>query len=227
MKLVGQDICVDRGWRRIVEDVGFSLDQGKALIVTGENGTGKSTLLRALAGLLPLSSGQLRLEDKGKTFAHPREIAGHMHYLGALNAMKPALTVGENLSFWQEFLRGDREHGSSVTQALAAVDLAHVSDLPFAYLSTGMKRRIAIARLLLVDRPVWIVDEPTSGLDDSAAKRFAQLAGEHCRKGGILIAATHLPLPIRNATHLRLERLFTFHEGDEMFDFPNRKGGPT
>jgi len=220
MKLVAKNLSVDRGWRRIVESLDFSLESGKALIVSGQNGSGKSTLLRAIAGLLPISAGELTLESEGKTITRSREIAGQMHYLGALNAMKPALSVGENLAFWQGFLKGDDNIGLAVRDALSGVGLAHVIDLPFGYLSTGMKRRAAIARLLVVEKPIWIVDEPTSGLDEKSAKLFTRLAADHCKKGGILIAATHLPLPIRGAAHLEIEPLATFHEGDGAFDMP-------
>lgn len=224
MKLVAKNICVDRGWRRIVEGLDFSLQGGNALIVTGENGSGKSTLLRAIAGLLPVAHGKLTLDTGTETLASAGDIGGQMHYLGALNAMKPALSVQENLAFWQGFLSG--KPGLDIADALTAVDLAHTSDLPFGYLSTGMKRRIAIARLLVIKRPIWVVDEPTSGLDEKASKLFVRLAADHCKAGGMLIAATHLPLPVKGATSLHLERLYTFHEGDEAFDLPASGANP-
>lgn len=198
MKLVADNLAVDRGLRRIIDNVSFALAAGDALIVTGENGVGKSTLLRAIAGLLPLARGTLRLEGAEADTAP----AIHMHYLGARNGMKPALTVAENLAFWRDF---SGPTGLDVRTAVAELDLAHALDLPFGYLSTGMRRRAAIARLLVSTQPVWIVDEPTSGLDTASAENFVRLARAHLQGGGILIAATHLPLALVGAEYLALK----------------------
>ncbi len=194
MQLVAENLACDRGDTRIFEGLSFSIGAGEGMLVTGPNGAGKSTLLRVLAGLLPLTAGSVEL-DVGT-------IAAHSHYLGPLNGMKAALTVTENLAFWRIY------YGSgtiTVEQALEQVGLAHVLDAPFSYLSTGQKRRVAIARLLLNDRPLWLLDEPTSGLDKEAEKLFADLVAEKIRNEGIVVAATHLPIDVAGMKHLRFE----------------------
>ena len=171
MKLEVEDLSVDRGGRSIVAGVSFKLNAGEALIVTGENGSGKSTTLRGVAGLLPISSGAVRLSDEtGKPFENP--VREYCHYLGHQNAMKSNLSVQENLEFWQRFMG---EPMLSVREALEEVDLVHTLELPFHYLSAGQKRRVAIARLLVSDRPIWILDEPTSGLDARSVGIFSGL----------------------------------------------------
>ncbi len=229
MKFEASNISVDRGSRRIVQGVSFSLANGDALIVTGENGSGKSTLLRALCGLLPLSDGRLHFDVPAEGADDPRVIGEHIHYLGHQNAMKPALSVRENLHFWKGYTTGSDKfpgegsgegtaEGMEISEALDFVGLPQVIDLPFGYLSTGMKRRVAIAKLLINEKPIWIVDEPTAGLDTASSAMFSTLARDHCANGGILIAATHLPLGIDGAKTLVVERLYTFHEGDEIFE---------
>ncbi len=159
MKFEANNISVDRGALRIVQGVSFSLSNGEALVVTGENGSGKSTLLRALAGLLPLAEGSLDFDLLEEGRNDPLVIREHIHYLGHQNAMKPALSVRENLGFWQGFATpggssgNDGRDGMSIVEALDFVELPHVIDLPFGYLSTGMKRRVSIAKLLVTERP--------------------------------------------------------------------------
>lgn len=204
---MAENISIDRGIQPVVRDVSFAIGAGEALIVTGENGAGKSTLLRALCGLLPLSGGSLRLEGFGEGENDPFVFREAINYMGPLNAMKAQLTVAENLQFWSDFAGQRGEAHYSVDEALDHVGLAHTAELPFGYLSTGMRRRVAIARLLICDRPVWAVDEPTSGLDARSSAMFSQLCRDFCADGGMLIAATHLPLGIEGAQELVIEPL--------------------
>ncbi len=212
MRLVVDQITGMRGGNILFSQMSFILEQGQGLIVTGANGSGKSTLLRVLAGLMRPSEGTVRLEDEhGQTMMA-------CHYLGALNAMKDQLTVRENLAFWAAHLghedrpetarkppRDDTPHAREPLEAaLEAVRLPHVIDTPFGYLSTGQKRRVAIARLLVVHCPVWLVDEPTSGLDRASESLFADIAKNYLAGGGILVAATHLPLGIDGLQHLQI-----------------------
>lgn len=198
MRLIAEGLSGGRGEEALFSGVDFTLGQGEALLVTGPNGSGKSTLLRTVAGLLPSWSGALRLEGGPTDWP---AVGAACHYLGHLNAMKTALTVAENLGFWASLL-GERRLAPA--GALEAVGLGGLGHLPFGYLSTGQKRRAAIARLLMCHRPVWLLDEPTAGLDARSEKEFATLANDHLRDGGIVIAATHQALGMEGARELRL-----------------------
>lgn len=191
MRLVAENLSGERGGEKVFSGVGFSLGGGEALLVTGPNGSGKSTLLCIVAGLLPAASGAVRFHDD---VGGSSEVAAACHYLGHQNAMKPTLSVTENLAFWRDF-DGDPRLGTE--EALESVGLGGIGHLPFGYLSTGQRRRAAIARLLVSHRPVWLLDEPTSGLDKASETRFAGLMANHCREGGLIVAATHLPLGIQ------------------------------
>lgn len=200
MRLSIENMTLKRAGHGVVNDLSFELSAGEALIVTGENGSGKSTTLRGVAGLLPLSAGTISLIDEtGKEFENP--VREYCHYLGHQNGMKPSLSVRENLDFWQKFMG---ENLLSIEEALEEVDLAHTLDLPFYYLSAGQKRRVAIARLLVSDRPIWILDEPTSGLDAQSVSLFTSLAKTFVEDDGILIAATHLPLGLKKTKTLEI-----------------------
>lgn len=200
MKLTVSNIAINRAGQEIVSDISFELSAGETLIVTGENGSGKSTTLRGIAGLLPLQDGSIELSDEtGKQFEEP--VREFCHYLGHQNGLKPSLTVRENLEFWQEFMG---EAHLAIDEALDEVDLTHTLDLPYHYLSAGQKRRVAIARLLISDRPIWILDEPTSGLDAHSVNIFTGLAKTFVEDDGILIVATHLPLGLGKTKTLEI-----------------------
>jgi heme exporter protein A len=198
MRLIAENLGGERGGETVFSGIGFTLDQGDALVVTGPNGSGKSTLLRIVAGLLPAAAGRVLVEGGGEAFPTP---ASASHYLGHLNAMKTALSVEENLGFWGAF---QGEPGLSVDEALEIVGLGGIGHLPFGYLSTGQRRRASIAKLLVSRRPVWLLDEPTAGLDKASEERFAGLMRGHLDDGGIVVAATHLPLGIEGAKALRM-----------------------
>jgi len=188
MRLIAENLGGERGGETVFSNIGFALEKGEALIVTGPNGSGKSTLLRIVAGLLPAAGGKVLVEGGGEAFP---TVALASHYLGHLNAMKTVLSVEENLGFWRAF---QGEPGLSVEEALETVALGGIGHLPFGYLSTGQRRRASIAKLLVSRRPVWLLDEPTAGLDKASEERFAGLMRGHLQDGGILVAATHLPL---------------------------------
>ena len=198
MRLTIRDLAIARGGRTLAAGLSCTLQAGGALIVSGPNGAGKSTLLRVIAGLLAAAGGTASLEGGGERWP---DIGAASHFLGPANAMKQVLTVQENLAFWQRFA-GPAQH--SIADALAAVDLPQVIDMPFGWLSTGQRRRVAIARLLLNFRPIWLLDEPTSGLDGAAADRFAALMRQHRQTGGMVVAATHLPLGLDRAQRLEI-----------------------
>lgn len=202
MRLIAENLGGERGGEPVFSGVHFVLAQGQALIVTGPNGSGKSTLLRVVAGLLPVVEGSVRIEGGGENFP---TAASACHYLGHLNAMKTALSVTENLRFWRDF---SGPGPSSVEEALETVGLAGIGHLPFGYLSTGQRRRAAIAKLLVSQRPLWLFDEPTAGLDKASEARFARLMTRYCEGGGMIVAATHLPLGIEGATELAMGQAF-------------------
>ncbi|WAX96161.1 heme ABC exporter ATP-binding protein CcmA [Aminobacter sp. NyZ550] len=201
MRLIAENLSGERGGEPVFEDIGFTLENGEALIVTGPNGSGKSTLLRVIAGLLPHASGRIGIEGGGEEFP---TVAAACHYLGHQNAMKAALTVRENLEFWQSFAGGGK---LGIADALDDVGLGGLGHLPFGYLSTGQKRRAAIAKLLISHRPVWLLDEPTAGLDKASDARLAGLMRDHCAAGGIVVAATHLPLGLEGVKALEMGRV--------------------
>ena len=197
MQLTGDNLACSRGGREVFKALSFSLAGGQALLVTGRNGAGKSSLLRMIAGLIGISAGRLDLTG-GKRDA---TLAEQAHYLGHQDAVKPSLSVGENLRFWSDFLGPP---GRAISPALEAVDLAPLTDLPAAYLSAGQRRRLSIARLVAVARPIWLLDEPTSTLDLASQKRLANLMRRHLAGGGMIVAAAHGPIGLGRARELKL-----------------------
>ena len=197
MRLKGDNLVCSRGGREVFAGLNFSVSGGQALVVTGRNGAGKSSLLRMIAGLVHIAGGKLEL-DGGETDASIPEQA---HYLGHHDAMKPSLTVGENLQFWMRYL-GDI--ALPADGALQAVDLDHLTNLPAAYLSAGQRRRLSIARLAAVPRPLWLLDEPTSALDVQSQDRLAHLMRGHLAGGGIIVAAAHGPIGLDSPRELKI-----------------------
>ena len=202
MRLVAEGLSARRGEDLIFQDISFEIASGEALVVKGANGSGKSTLLRVLAGLLPAEKGSAKLLAAAQPVERLSEAA---HYLGHRNAMKRELTVEENLAFWKAFL-GDFAGGMgvSIDEAAESVGLGGIVHLPFGYLSAGQQRRMAMAKLLVAWRPVWILDEPTAALDAAAEEMFAGLVTAHLARGGIAIAATHQPLGLEGVKELRM-----------------------
>jgi heme exporter protein A len=200
MRLVGRDLACVRGGREVFTGLSFAVAAGEALAVTGPNGAGKTTLLRLIAGLLEAAAGQLELTAG----APDTTLAEQAHYLGHRDALKPALSVRENLDFWYAFLGGRDASAASTSAALEAVGLGPLIDLPAAYLSAGQRRRLAIARLIAAPRPLWLLDEPTAALDAASQGRLAGLMRAHLAGGGIIVAATHGPLGLPGAGELRL-----------------------
>ena len=195
-RLLGSELACVRGGRGVFSGLGFSVGAGEALLVSGPNGAGKSSLLRLVAGLIRPAAGRLEL-DGGDPDATLGEQA---HYLGHQDPLKPSLTVAENLDFWGRYLDG----GTKATAALDAVGLAGIAGLPAAYLSAGQRRRLSIARLIAVERALWLLDEPTSALDAAAQAMLAGLMRKHLAGGGMILAAAHGPIGLEGTKELRL-----------------------
>jgi heme exporter protein A len=196
MRLSGRGVRCVRGGCEVLSGLDFEVSAGQALAVTGPNGSGKTSLLRIVAGLLALAGGSIDL-DGGEA---ELTLAEQAHYLGHRDAMKPALSVLENLAFWRNYFGGE---AFDPQESLSKVGLDHAAHLPAAYLSAGQRRRLSIARLLAVRRPIWLLDEPTSALDAAGQTLFADLTRDHLVCGGLVLAATHAPLGIE-AKELRI-----------------------
>lgn len=197
MRLSAHDLGCVRGGREVFEGLNFAVVAGEALAVTGRNGAGKTTLLRVIAGLLEPAGGGLELLGG----APDASLAEQAHYLGHRDALKPALSVRENLEFWYAFLGG---RDAPAASALEAVGLEGLAELPAAYLSAGQRRRLAIARLIAAPRPIWLLDEPTAALDTASQQSLGELMRAHLGGGGIIVAATHGPLGLEGGRELRL-----------------------
>lgn len=197
LKLDARSLACERGGRMVFRDVSFSLGSGEALVVIGPNGVGKSSLLRLLAGLVDIAAGEVVLEGG---LADMR-LAEQAHYIGHLDALKPAMTVQETARFWSDFLGGseaDRE------RAFDVFDLEALRELPVAYLSAGQRRRLALARLLIAPRAIWLLDEPSVALDAASLARLVEAMEGHLSAGGLIVTATHQALGLACHTTLDL-----------------------
>jgi len=199
MRLSGTDLTCRRGGRDVFAGLNFSVESGEALMVSGRNGAGKSSLLRMVVGLVRIAHGSLDLQGGDRDLS----IGEQAHYLGHQDALKPSLSVAENLEFWAGFL-GPAQASRG---ALGAVGLDLLADLPAGYLSAGQRRRLSLARLLAVKRPIWLLDEPASTLDAAGQRRLRDFMRAHLSAGGLIVAATHAALGIDGAQELRLDQL--------------------
>jgi len=197
LKLVAQNLSVDRGGRLVFEGVSLAVAGGEALLLTGPNGAGKTTLIRTVAGFIRPVSGSIRLEGGPED----SDLGERCHYVGHANAIKASLTVAENARFWLRYLGGGE---SDAAEALHRFGLSALADIPAGYLSAGQKRRLGLARLLLARRLIWLLDEPTVSLDAASVALLAKLVNAHVAGGGMVVAATHLPLGLERTRELRL-----------------------
>jgi heme exporter protein A len=202
VQLVAENLVLERGGRAVVDGLSLQIASGEALLLTGPNGSGKTTLLRALAGFLAPASGAILLEH-----APPeRERAELCHLVGHLDGLKAHLTVAENLAFWSAYL-GEASPSTQrerLAAALERFDLAALAGIPAGYLSAGQRRRLALARLGVVERPIWLLDEPTVSLDAASVALLLKAIAEHVAGGGLAAIATHVPMPLEHAREIQL-----------------------
>ncbi|HQT60634.1 MAG TPA: heme ABC exporter ATP-binding protein CcmA [Acidiphilium sp.] len=190
--LEARGLAAIRGERLIFRDISFRVGLGEALVLVGPNGAGKSSLIRLVAGLTPPASGEL-LWDGADALDDPPLHATRLCFVGHADAIKPGLSVAENLGLDR------RRPRALVLEALASVDLERFADLPARLLSSGQRRRLALSRLALSASPLWLLDEPTTGLDAASVRRLEANIAKHLGRGGMVIAATHLPLDLPGA----------------------------
>ncbi len=224
MQLTAKNLTTRRGGRAIFKELSFQLAGGEALVLTGANGAGKTTLIRTIAGYLPLSDGTIELTGG----LEDTPLTEQCHYIGHKNAIKTSLSVEENLTFWAGFLANTPETPateksapvspdaadasgptaaqtvSSIGDALAQFNLTALRHIPGGYLSAGQTRRLGLARLLVAHRPLWLLDEPTVSLDTLSQQILSAAVNAHVKAGGMVLAATHIPLGLTDARELRL-----------------------
>jgi heme exporter protein A len=197
MRLIAEQVTCIRGGRELFRGLSFGLEAGESLAVVGPNGAGKSSLLRLIAGLLRPAEGRIALE--GSPVDQP--VGFSAHFVGHLDGVKAALSAAENLEFLRAIVGGG---GVATEAALAALGLGQIASLPVRMFSAGQKRRLALARLLVAPRPLWLLDEPATALDAEGQVAFAALASAHLVGGGLIVAATHTPLQFGQGRELRL-----------------------
>lgn len=190
-RFCGRSVTCFRGERFVFEALDFAIEAGSALILKGPNGTGKSSLIRIMAGLLDLFDGTLDWNDEPVARAREEHCA-RLHYVGFQDAIKPVLTVRENLAFWT----GLRGPAGGIGTALETVGLGRLADTPAQFLSSGQRRRLSLSRLLASSAELWLLDEPTVGLDSDGVGMLESLIATHRDAGGMVVLATHQPMRI-------------------------------
>ena len=196
MRLIAENLVCVRGGRTVFEGLSLEVAAGDGLVLRGPNGAGKTSLLRILAGFLRPAGGSIALEGG----AAEASVGEQAHYVGRLNGVKRPLTVAENLGFWAAYLGG----GGALDASLERLNLAALRDIPAGLLSAGQARRLGLARLHLVPRPLWLLDEPSVSLDAASQEILAGLIRDHLAGGGLALAATHVHLGLDFAQELVL-----------------------
>ncbi len=190
-RLTVEALTLARGERRLFEGLSLAVEAGEALVLTGANGAGKTSLLRAVAGLLRPLAGAVRFWDGEIEIEADAARSSDLHWISHHDGLKPARTALEELDFWSRWLGGD-----DTAPAIAALELAPLLTLEVRKLSSGQRRRLALAQLLAAPRPLWLLDEPLAPLDARRRARFGELMRAHLAGGGMILAAVHDPLPI-------------------------------
>ncbi|MEH6698400.1 MAG: heme ABC exporter ATP-binding protein CcmA [Brevundimonas sp.] len=193
IRLTLDGLTVRRGERRLFDGLNLTVSPGEAVALTGANGAGKSSLLRAIAGLLTLEAGRIRFDENGQGLDPEVARTRHLHLIGHQDGFRSGRTAREELAFQVGWCGGGP---GGVDEAVKALGLEGLMDLEVRRLSAGQRRRLALARLLAAPRPVWLLDEPLSPLDARWRAEVGRLMQGHLAGGGMLLAAVHDPLPI-------------------------------
>ncbi len=207
-----------RSERQILANVSFSAKSGEAILLRGDNGVGKTSLLMAIAGYLHISSGEIAWSLEQQASEEEQYLSNNLHFIGHQNAIKPSLTLMDNVIFWCNLYAGAHDR---VSQALEMVGLSHAISHEAGLLSAGQSKRLSLSRLLLADRAVWLLDEPTATLDKKGDSLVAKLIDDHLDRGGIAIIATHLDLSLKNKNRsktlvLTKPQINRFENGEEI-----------
>lgn len=195
----GENLLCFRGERTVFASLSFECRAGGALILRGPNGSGKSTLLRLMAGLLKAQEGAVTWDGQNIS-DEPEDHNGRLHYVGHADAVKPVLSVTENISFWAEM----RNSPPQIHAALDAFGIAYLADVPGRFLSAGQKRRVNLARIKASFAELWLLDEPTTALDADAIGDLEREIARHRAAGGMVIASTHADIGLADAEVLNL-----------------------
>lgn len=187
--LAVRNLAIRRGGRLLFEGLELSLAAGEAACLVGRNGAGKTSLLRALAGLVAPEAGAIEFGEADPVEAR----AEHVHFVGHQDGLKSGRTAREELVFWARWMGGT---DAAALEAAEVLDLGRLMDLEVRRLSAGQRRRLALSRLLASPRPLWLLDEPLSPLDAGWRARFGEIMADHLKTGGLIVAAVHDPLPI-------------------------------
>ena len=198
-RIIARDLACVRGGRLVFRELSFEIPAGRFLVVEGPNGSGKTSLLRVLAGFIPPADGSVVVKLGAAEVSDAEERSKHIGWIGHQDAAKPQLTPSESLDFFAGLYAGPTDTGD----VLAYVGLSRVAGVPCQYLSAGQKKRLALARLQVCGRSLWLLDEPFASLDEDGRRLTVQLISEHCGAGGIVIAATHEAIPLEGG-RLRL-----------------------
>jgi len=202
----GRSLHCRRGGRDVFADLSFALPPGGALLLTGPNGSGKSSLLRLMAGLLKPAGGALLWGGTSIAEA-PEEHAARLHYLGHLDAVKPVLSVTENLRFWAALRGAAKARRAALDDALERFALTELAAVPGRLLSAGQRRRLALARLVAAPADLWLLDEPSVGLDHASVERLAAAIAAQRAGGGRVVVATHTALDLAEPLRLSMDSL--------------------
>ncbi len=202
MRFFGEALSCVRGERLVFDGLDFSVGPGAALVLTGRNGSGKTSLLRVMAGLTRNAAGRIGWED-GTIADEPERHRSRIAYAGHLDAVKPVLSVGENAVGWALLHGGNAR---TAILALEAFDLADLADMPARYLSAGQRHRLALARLPAGTATLWLMDEPTVALDAESVGALNRAIARHRESGGMAVIATNVTLDIPGATTLNMTR---------------------